>query len=109
TVNPPQVIAPPTATPPPTNTPVPATHTPEPPSGPCLITVNSPTNVYTTTIEVVDYLYDQLQGGELIPVGRTADGAWYKTNYANAWLPTHVIGHTVSRSGNCNNLPVVSP
>jgi len=109
TVNPPPVIAPPTATPPPTNTPIPPTHTPEPPSGPCLITVNSPTNVYTTTIEVVDYLYDQLQSGELIPVGRTADGAWYKTNYANSWLPTHVIGHTVSRSGNCNNLPVVSP
>jgi hypothetical protein len=106
TVNPPQIIAPPTATPPPTNTPQP---TPEPPSGPCLITVTSPTFVYTTTIELVDYLYDQVQSGELVPVGRTSDGAWYKTNYANAWLPTHVIGHTVSRSGNCNNLPVVSP
>jgi hypothetical protein len=109
TVNPPPVIAPPTATPPPTFTPVPATHTPEPPSGPCLITITSPTFVYTTTIELVDYLYDQVQSGELVPVGRTADGAWYKTNYGNAWLPTRVIGSTVSRSGNCNNLPVVTP
>lgn len=109
TINPPAVIAPPTATPPPTFTPVPPTHTPEPPSGPCLITITSPTYVYTTTIELVDYLYDQVQSGELVPVGRTSDGAWYKTNYANAWLPTRVIGSTVSRSGNCNNLPVVTP
>lgn len=106
TVQPPAPIIPPTATPVPTNTPVPP---PPTASGPCLLTITSPTFVYTTTIELVDYLYDQVQSGELVPVGRTADGAWYKTNYANAWIPTSAIGQTVSRSGNCNNLPTVSP
>lgn len=106
TVQPPAPIIPPTATPVPTNTPVPP---PPTASGPCLFTITSPTFVYTTTIELIDYLYDQVQSGELIPNGRTADGQWFRLNYASSWLPASAIGQTVSRSGNCNNLPTVSP
>jgi len=106
TVQPPAPILPPTPTPLPTNTPVPV---PPTPSGPCLFTLTAPTFVYTTTVEQVDFLYDQVQSGELIPNGRTADGNWYRLNYASSWLPAHAIGQTVSRSGNCANLPTVSP
>lgn len=107
TIQPPPVIFPtntPTATPTPTPTP---TATPE---GPCLLSVVAATNTYTTTIEQIDYLYDQIAaGGQLIPNGRTADNAWWRTNYAGSWIPTSALGNTVTVSGNCNNLPVVTP
>lgn len=79
------------------------------PSGPCLLTLNSPTKVYTTPTEQIDFLFDQLQSGELIPVGRLADNSWWKTNYANAWVQTSLIGTQLTRSGNCSNLPIVTP
>jgi hypothetical protein len=107
TVQPPAVIFP-TATP--TNTPTPTPTPTATPEGPCLLSVFAATNVYTTTIEQIDYLYDQLaSGGQLIPNGRTADNAWWRTNYAGAWIPTSAFGNTVTVSGNCNNLPVVTP
>lgn len=106
TIQPPMPIQPPTPTPLPTNTPAPIAPAP---SGPCLFTLTAPTFVYTTTIAQVDYLYDQVQSGELIPNGRTADGNWYRLNYASSWLPASAIDQTVSRSGNCANLPTVSP
>lgn len=99
---PPTMMAtqPPTATPAPTTTPT--------ASGPCKLTLNSPVKVYVEPIEKVDYLYDQVQSGELIPVGRLADNSWWKTNYANSWVPTYLFGSTLTVSGNCA-LPVVAP
>lgn len=107
TITPPPVQFIPTATPLPTHTPVPQ---PTVPSGPCLISITAPTYVYQTTIAQVDYLQDQVSaGGQLIPVGRTADNTWWKTNYASAWIQTSTFGNTASVSGNCNNLPTVNP
>jgi len=83
--------------------------TPEP-SGPCLITINAPTFVYTTTNAIVDYLYDQTQAGyQLIPVGRLADNSWWKTNYGDAWIQTSTFGSTATVSGDCSGLPIVAP
>jgi uncharacterized protein YraI len=81
--------------------------TPEP-SGPCLLTVNSPTNVYTIPNAIIDNLQDQVgAGGQLIPTGRLADNSWWQTNYGGAWIQTGLFGGSVTVSGNCN-LPVVS-
>lgn len=102
TITPPPVVSPPTATPPPTQTPPPT------PSGPCLLRVNSPTKVYTTPIEQIDYLYDEVQSGELIPVGRFADSTWWKTNYANAWIRSSTFGNSVTLLGDCRSLPIIS-
>jgi hypothetical protein len=41
-------------------------------------------------------------------VGRLADGSWWKTNYANAWVPTYLFGGALTVSGNCA-LPIVQP
>lgn len=78
------------------------------PSGPCLLTLNSPVKVYTQPTEQVDYLFDQLQSGELVPIGRLADGSWWKTNYASSWVPTYLFGSALTVSGNCS-LPIVNP
>ncbi|MBX3063128.1 MAG: hypothetical protein KF726_09135 [Anaerolineae bacterium] len=106
--NVPQVSPPPVIAPSPT-----PTFTPQPsptPSGPCLITIISPTNVYTIPTAIVDNLFDQIQGGgQLIPTGRLADNSWWKTNYNGSWIQTSTFGGSASVSGNCNNLPIVSP
>ncbi len=106
-VNPPPIVYPPTATPAPTQPPTAAP--PPTQSGPCLISIGSPTYVYTTTIADQSNLFDQLQGGELIPVGRLADNSWWKTNYNGAWIQTSTFGSSASLSGDCSNLPIVSP
>lgn len=77
-------------------------------SGPCLLTINSPVNVYTQPTAQVDFLQDQVQAGELIPTGRLADNSWWQTNYGGAWVQTGLIGGALTQSGNCN-LPVVQP
>ncbi len=98
-VNPPAVVAP-TALP---------TQAAPTASGPCLISINSPTFVYTTTIADMNYLFDQVQGGsQLIPLGRLADNSWWQTNNYGAWIPTNVFGSTASISGNCSTLPIVA-
>lgn len=106
--NVPQVSPPPVIAPSPT-----PTFTPQPsptPSGPCLITIISPTNVYTIPTAIVDNLFDQIQGGgQLIPIGRLADNSWWKTNYNGAWIQTSTFGGSASVSGNCSTLPIVSP
>jgi hypothetical protein len=94
---PPATPMPPTAPPPPTA------------SGPCLVTINSPTYVYSTTNDDIGNLFDQLQGGELIPIGRLANNSWWKTNYYNTWIKTSTFGQTASVSGDCSSLPVVTP
>ncbi len=98
----------------PTFTPVPPT--PVPPtavptaSGPCLITMTGEQLIYTTPNAIPDYIFDEVQPGyQLIPVGRLGDNSWWKTNYNSAWIQTSTFGNTASVSGNCNNLPVVSP
>lgn len=110
-VNPPAFT--PVATTVPTQTPtaIPiATATPLPtPSGPCLLTLTSPTYVYTIPNNDISNLYDQVQSGQLIPTGKLADNSWWKTNYANAWIETSTFGVSVTVSGNCGNLPVVAP
>jgi uncharacterized protein YraI len=79
-------------------------------SGPCLITVVSPVNVYQIPVEQVDYLQDQVgTGGQLIPTGRLADNSWWKTNYASAWIQTSRFGNEVTVSGDCSSLPIVTP
>ena len=116
TVEPPPVIAQPTQTPLPTATPTPLPPTPTPippsptPSGPCLITVVSPVNVYQIPVEQIDYLYDQVgASGQLIPIGRLADNSWWKTNYSSSWIQTSRFGNEVTVSGDCSGLPVVTP
>lgn len=105
-VNPPPVVAPPTLPPPPTAAP---TQPPPPtPSGPCLITLTSPTFIYQIPNDDISYLQDQVQAGELIPTGRLADNTWWKTNYANAWISTSTFGVTAQVSGDCRNLPVIA-
>ena len=80
----------------------------QPPSGPCLLTVNSPVNVYTQPTADGQYLQDQVgAGGELIPTGRLSDNSWWKTNYGGAWVQTGLFGGAITVSGNCN-LPTVS-
>jgi hypothetical protein len=74
-----------------------------------LLTLNSPVYVYTQPTAQVDYLFDQVQSGELIPVGRLSDNSWWKTNYGNAWVQTNLFGGSITVSGNCGGLPVVSP
>ncbi len=107
TVNPPAPLFPtntPTATPLPTSTPTPTQ------SGPCLISVFAPTNVYQIPNADISNLQDQVSaGGELIPTGRLADNSWWRTNYAGAWIQTSTFGVTVNVTGNCANLPIVSP
>ena len=78
-------------------------------SGGSIVTINSPVKVYSIPVANVSYLYDQVQGGELIPVGRLADNSWWKTNYASAWIQTSEFGNTVSISGDCSGLAVVEP
>ncbi len=78
-------------------------------SGPCLIVLTAPTYVYTTTTATMENLFDQVQGGQLIPIGRLADNSWWQTNDYGAWIPTSAFGDTVQISGNCDNLPIVSP
>lgn len=111
TITPPTVVEQP-AQPPaqPTAAPVQPTQPPPPtPSGPCLITLTAPTYIYQIPNNAIDYLQDQVQGGELIPVGRLADNSWWKTNYANAWIQTSAFGSTAQVSGDCRNLPLVTP
>jgi len=103
TVQPPAIIAP-TNTP--TPTPIPPTATPE---GLCLLNINSPTFTYTTTTELVDYLFDQIQSGTVEAIGRSQDNRWWQTNYGDSWILTNTFGNTVFVSGGCHNLPVVSP
>lgn len=101
-VNPPAVISPtqPPAAPPPPSQPT--------QSGPCLIHVNSPTYIYTTTIAQIDYLFDQVQSGQLIPIGRLSDNSWWQTNNYGAWIPSSAFGDTASISGDCSGVPVVA-
>lgn len=110
-VTPPDFIPVPSVTPTPTLTPIPtATNTPLPtPSGPCLLTLTAPTKVYSLPTGVIDDLYDEVQSGQLIPIGRLADGSWYKTNYASAWVQTSLIGVSLIRSGDCSALPILIP
>jgi hypothetical protein len=105
-IAPPPIIVPtqPPATPQPPTAPPPPTA-----SGPCLVTINSPTYVYSTTNDDIGNLFDQLQGGELIPIGRLANNSWWKTNYYNTWIKTSAFGQTASVSGDCSSLPVVTP
>jgi hypothetical protein len=79
----------------------------EEPSGPCLLVVNSQVRLYTQPIEQADYIYDAVDGGELVPTGRLSGGGWWKTNYAGAWIPTHYFGGAITVTGNCNNLPAL--
>lgn len=110
TINPPVVIEQPAQPAQPTAVPVQPTQPPPPtPSGPCLITLTAPTNVYQIPNNAIDYLQDQVQSGELIPIGRLADNSWWKTNYANAWIQTSAFGSTAQVSGDCRNLPLVTP
>lgn len=101
TVQPPAIIAP-TNTP--TPTPIPPTSTPE---GPCLLFINSPTNVYVTTVADSSNLFDQIASGTVEAIGRNANNTWWQTNYGNSWIQTNTFGNTVSTGGACHNLPVV--
>lgn len=110
-INPPAVVAPPAQSPAqPTVAPVQPTQMSLPlPSGPCLITLTAPTYVYTIPNADMSNLYDQVQAGELIPVGRLVDNSWWKTNYADSWIQTSTFGSTAQVSGDCTNLPLVAP
>lgn len=104
-INPPPIIAAPTAVPPTVPPAAPPTA-----SGPCLITITSPTYIYTQTTAIPDYLFDQAQAGyQLIPIGRLADNSWWKTNYYDSWIQTSTFGSTANVTGDCSGLPVVSP
>jgi hypothetical protein len=110
-ITPPPFVAAPTAAPtqPPPQPTSPPPPQPTVPTGPCLLTINSPVFIYTQPIADVSYLQDQVQMGELIPIGRLADNSWWKTNYFNAWVQTSLFGSALTVSGNCANLPIVSP
>ncbi len=113
-ITPPPFVAAPTAAPTQPPPPPPQPTSPPPPqptvpTGPCLLTINSPVFVYTQPIADVSYLQDQVQMGELIPIGRLADNSWWKTNYFNAWVQTSLFGSSLTVSGNCANLPIVTP
>ena len=104
----PQATQPPQDQPQPTQAPPQQPEPTQPPSGPCLLTVNSPANVYTQPTAQIAFLQDQVgAGGELFPTGRLADNSWWKTNYGGAWVQTGLFGGAITVSGNCN-LPVVS-
>lgn len=106
------VVAPPPIIPAATAVPTQAPTQPPPPtpSGPCLIRITGPVNVYQTPNAVIDELQDQVQAGyELIPVGRLADNSWWRTNYMGAWIQTSTFGNGATVSGDCSMLPVVSP
>lgn len=95
---------------PPSPTPVPPTVAPPTPSGPCLIRITGAANVYQTPLADISNLYDQVQAGyELIPNGRLGDNSWWRTNYNGAWIQTSLFGNVAQVSGDCRNLPVVSP
>ncbi len=99
-VNPPPV---------PTQPPAPTQAANPVPSGPCLITITSPTFIYTTTTATMDYLFDQVQSGQLLPIGRLADNSWWQTNNYGAWIPASAFGSTAQISGNCDSVPITSP
>lgn len=104
-----RVDNPPIFVPTPTPTPIPPTVVPTP-SGPCLITMTDEQLIYTTPNAIPDYIFDEVQPGyQLIPVGRLGDNSWWKTNYNSAWIETNIFGSKANVTGNCNNLPVVSP
>ncbi|MEP7290324.1 MAG: SH3 domain-containing protein [Chloroflexota bacterium] len=110
TITPPSVIAPPQQPAAPTLPPPLPTVPPLPtPFGPCLITITSPTYVYQSPNADISNLQDQVQVGELIPTGRLADNSWWKTNYGGAWVQTSTFGVSTQVSGDCRNLPIVSP
>ena len=95
---------PPAPPPPPPPSPVP-TNTP---SGPCLITITSPTFIYVVPIADISHLQDQLgAGSEMIPIGRLADNTWWHTNYGGAWIETIHFGVSATVTGDCSGLPVV--
>ncbi|MFN8527287.1 MAG: SH3 domain-containing protein [Anaerolineae bacterium] len=113
TIQPPAPIIPvqPTATPLPAQpTQPPAPPTAVPPSGPCLITINTPTYVYSIPNTDISNLYDQTQNSyQLIPTGRLADNSWWHTNYGGAWIQTSTFGSSATVTGDCSGLPIVSP
>lgn len=110
TITPPTVVEQPAQPAQPTAVPVQPTQPPAPtPSGPCLITLTAPTYIYQIPNNNIENLQDQVQGGELIPIGRLVDNSWWKTNYANAWIQTSAFGSTAQVSGDCRNLPLVAP
>ncbi len=103
------VVNPPVFVPTPTPTPIPPTKQPEP-TGPCLITISDKVLIYTQPDAKPDYIFDQVQQGyQLIPTGKLHNNSWWKTNYNGAWIETKHFGHEAKVSGNCKNLPVVSP
>jgi len=111
-LQPPILSVPPTAAPSaPTVPPAPPTAVPSPtPSGPCLITMTGEALVYTQPNAIPDHIQDEVQPGyQLIPVGRLADGLWWRTNYFNAWIQTSLFGSVANVTGNCGGLPIVSP
>lgn len=84
------------------------------PAGPCIITFNAPTYVYTmpnntTTDNFPDFLFDQVQGGEYEAVGRLANNSWLKTNHFDSWFDIGAVGETAAIRGGCDTLPVVTP
>jgi hypothetical protein len=86
-------------------TPIPATATP---SGPCLITLVGPEYVYTIPNPIVDHLLDQVQQGELIPVGRwNQNPNWWLTNYMGGWW-FNTAGTNGRLSGDCSQIPYVN-
>ncbi len=103
------VVNPPAFVPTPTPTPIPPTKQPEP-TGPCLITISDKVLIYTQPNAIPDYIFDQVQKGyQLVPIGKLKDNSWWKTNYNGAWIETKRFGHEAHVSGNCKNLPNVSP
>lgn len=106
-VNPPAVFVPlaPTVIPAsPTSVPAPPT-----PSGPCLITLTGPEFIYVIPDAIIDNLLDQVQGGELIPVGRWQQNPnWWKTNYNSGWW-LNTPGTNGQLSGDCSQIPFINP
>lgn len=101
-IQPTQPPQPPAVTQPPQPAP---THTP---SGPCLITMTAEALVYTQPQAIPDYIYDEVQPGyELVPVGRTADNSWWRTNYAGSWIQYSTIQSSAVLSGDCSQLPIL--
>ncbi|HLU09291.1 MAG TPA: hypothetical protein VK003_06460 [Oceanobacillus sp.] len=113
TVNPPAPILIPTPTPiPPSPTPIPPTPVPPTPtptqSGPCLIMMTGEAYIYTMPVASPENIQDQVDANyQLIPTGRLADNSWWKIG--NAWIETHLFGSVANVTGDCSQLPIVSP
>ncbi len=75
----------------------------------CLLTIKGDVDMYSQPVNNTNTQFGQAHAGwQLTPVGKLADGTWWKIGVQNSWIPTSAFGSLAQTSGDCNSLPVVT-